>query len=182
MFFRQVGGGHIGVDLHRQYTAEQGGKGAGSFLARKAQYHTNPSLPCPSSLVVSAAVWMASLRSEDVRLGDPFGLPAPHRVTCQLLFFSSRSTPCFQVFDLLQQLAVSPAFLWTSMIDTTLAFSDEAQAFAFEKYLKSGSGRAFAKKRLWSSPQSARAPRSTPPHPAHFMLASTLPPTHPIRP
>ena len=31
---------------------------------------------------------------------------------------------------------------------TYVAFSDETQAFAFEKYLKSGSGRAFAKKRL----------------------------------
>lgn len=33
-------------------------------------------------------------------------------------------------------------------IKTYLAFSDEAQALAFERYLKSGSGRAFAKKRL----------------------------------
>ena len=33
-------------------------------------------------------------------------------------------------------------------IRTYLAFSDEKLAFAFEKYLKSGSGRAFAKKRL----------------------------------
>ncbi|HEX3504462.1 MAG TPA: GIY-YIG nuclease family protein [Xanthobacteraceae bacterium] len=33
-------------------------------------------------------------------------------------------------------------------IKTYLAFSDEKQAFAFEKYLKSASGRAFAKKRL----------------------------------
>ena len=33
-------------------------------------------------------------------------------------------------------------------IKTYVAFSDEAQAFAFEKYLKSASGRAFAKKRL----------------------------------
>ncbi len=31
---------------------------------------------------------------------------------------------------------------------TYIAFSDEAKAFAFEKYLKSASGRAFAKKRL----------------------------------
>jgi hypothetical protein len=31
---------------------------------------------------------------------------------------------------------------------TYIAFSDEKQAFAFEKYLKSASGRAFAKKRL----------------------------------
>ncbi|MEA2883997.1 MAG: putative endonuclease [Bradyrhizobium sp.] len=31
---------------------------------------------------------------------------------------------------------------------TYIAFSDERRAFAFEKYLKSGSGRAFAKKRL----------------------------------
>ena len=35
---------------------------------------------------------------------------------------------------------------WT--IKTYLAFSDEQQAFAFEKYLKSASGRAFARKRL----------------------------------
>lgn len=33
-------------------------------------------------------------------------------------------------------------------LKTYIAFSDEVQAFAFEKYLKSGSGRAFAKKRL----------------------------------
>jgi len=35
---------------------------------------------------------------------------------------------------------------WT--LKTYVAFSNEAQAFAFEKYLKSPSGRAFAKKRL----------------------------------
>jgi putative endonuclease len=35
---------------------------------------------------------------------------------------------------------------WT--IKTYIAFTDEQQAFAFEKYLKSPSGRAFAKKRL----------------------------------
>ena len=29
-----------------------------------------------------------------------------------------------------------------------VAFSDEARAFAFERYLKSGSGRAFAKRHL----------------------------------
>ena len=33
-------------------------------------------------------------------------------------------------------------------IKTYLAFSDKEQAFAFEKYLKSASGRAFATKRL----------------------------------
>ena len=33
-------------------------------------------------------------------------------------------------------------------IKTYIAFSDEKQAFAFESYLKSASGRAFAKKRL----------------------------------
>lgn len=33
-------------------------------------------------------------------------------------------------------------------IKTCLAFSDEERAIAFEKYLKSPSGRAFAKKRL----------------------------------
>ena len=34
------------------------------------------------------------------------------------------------------------------IIKTYVAFSDEKQAFAFERYLKSPSGRAFAKKRL----------------------------------
>jgi predicted GIY-YIG superfamily endonuclease len=33
-------------------------------------------------------------------------------------------------------------------VKTYLAFSDEKSAFAFEKYLKSASGRAFAKKRF----------------------------------
>jgi predicted GIY-YIG superfamily endonuclease len=33
-------------------------------------------------------------------------------------------------------------------VKTYIAFSDEKQAYAFEKYLKSGSGRAFAKKRF----------------------------------
>ena len=32
---------------------------------------------------------------------------------------------------------------------TYVAFTDSAKAFAFEKYLKTGSGRAFALKRLW---------------------------------
>jgi hypothetical protein len=33
-------------------------------------------------------------------------------------------------------------------VKTYIAFSDEARAFAFEQYLKTASGRAFAKKRL----------------------------------
>ena len=33
-------------------------------------------------------------------------------------------------------------------IKTYVAFTDDTRAFAFEKYLKSGSGRAFAKARL----------------------------------
>jgi len=32
---------------------------------------------------------------------------------------------------------------------TYVAFSNESKAVAFEEYLKSGSGRAFANKRLW---------------------------------
>jgi putative endonuclease len=32
---------------------------------------------------------------------------------------------------------------------TYVAFSDKAKAAAFERYLKSGSGHAFARKRLW---------------------------------
>ncbi len=35
---------------------------------------------------------------------------------------------------------------WT--LATHVAFSDEVKAFAFEKYLKSASGRPFAKKRF----------------------------------
>jgi predicted GIY-YIG superfamily endonuclease len=34
------------------------------------------------------------------------------------------------------------------MVKTYVAFSDDKQAFAFDKYLKSPSGRAFAKKRF----------------------------------
>ncbi len=34
-------------------------------------------------------------------------------------------------------------------LHTYLAFSDKIKALEFEKYLKSNSGRAFAKKRLW---------------------------------
>ena len=33
-------------------------------------------------------------------------------------------------------------------LKTYVAFSDNAKAFAFERYLKSGSGRAFAKRHL----------------------------------
>ena len=32
---------------------------------------------------------------------------------------------------------------------TYVAFSDESKAASFERYLKSGSGQAFANKRLW---------------------------------
>lgn len=35
------------------------------------------------------------------------------------------------------------------MLVSYLAFIDEDRAAAFERYLKSGSGRAFADKRLW---------------------------------
>jgi hypothetical protein len=34
-------------------------------------------------------------------------------------------------------------------METYLAFQEEKMAQAFEKYLKSGAGRAFAKKRFW---------------------------------
>jgi len=34
-------------------------------------------------------------------------------------------------------------------LKTYLAFSTKVQALAFERYLKSGSGHAFANKRLW---------------------------------
>jgi len=35
------------------------------------------------------------------------------------------------------------------MLVTYLAFSDKSKAVEFEQYLKSGSGHAFANKRLW---------------------------------
>ena len=34
-------------------------------------------------------------------------------------------------------------------LTTYIAFNDRAKAEAFERYLKSGSGHAFARKRLW---------------------------------
>ena len=36
---------------------------------------------------------------------------------------------------------------WTLVV--SLAFADGSKAFAFEKYLKTGSGRAFAAKHFW---------------------------------
>lgn len=38
---------------------------------------------------------------------------------------------------------------------TYLAFSAKAQALEFERYMKSGSGHAFARKRLWSESPAA---------------------------
>ena len=37
---------------------------------------------------------------------------------------------------------------WPWRLKSYVAFTDDARAIAFEKYLKSGSGRAFAKARL----------------------------------
>jgi predicted GIY-YIG superfamily endonuclease len=42
-------------------------------------------------------------------------------------------------------------------LNTYIAFSDEKRAFAFEKYLKSSSGRAFAKKAAISRAPSGRS-------------------------
>ena len=39
---------------------------------------------------------------------------------------------------------------------TYLAFSNDKQAQAFERYLKSGSGHAFASKRLWPSAEAGQ--------------------------
>jgi putative endonuclease len=44
---------------------------------------------------------------------------------------------------------LSTARRWTWTLRTYLAFPSMMQALAFERYLKSGSGHAFAKKRLW---------------------------------
>jgi len=41
-------------------------------------------------------------------------------------------------------------------VATYVAFSDRAQALDFETYLKSGSGHAFARKRLW--PKTSASP------------------------
>ena len=49
-------------------------------------------------------------------------------------------------------------------LETYLAFSDRNQAQAFERYLKTGSGIAFANKRLRSSAQAAKkCPPTRPP-------------------
>ncbi len=47
-----------------------------------------------------------------------------------------------------QSLHTSKYLPWE--IITFIAFTDESKAADFEKYLKSGSGRAFANKRFWS--------------------------------
>ena len=44
--------------------------------------------------------------------------------------------------------ATAPYRPWRLVV--AIAFNDDQRAIAFEKYLKSGSGRAFANKRLWS--------------------------------
>ncbi len=44
---------------------------------------------------------------------------------------------------------VSTASLRPWKLNTYVAFSSKQQALAFELYLKSGSGHAFASKRLW---------------------------------
>ncbi|MBM3852497.1 MAG: GIY-YIG nuclease family protein [Verrucomicrobia bacterium] len=44
---------------------------------------------------------------------------------------------------------VSTARFRPWQLRTYLAFSSKPRALAFERYLKSGSGHAFAKKRLW---------------------------------
>jgi putative endonuclease len=40
---------------------------------------------------------------------------------------------------------------------TYLGFSDKYRALDFERYLKSSSGKAFAKKRLWNDPRTISA-------------------------
>jgi len=46
-------------------------------------------------------------------------------------------------------------------LKTYVAFSDEKRAFEFEKYLKSGSGRAFAKIKALKAPGEAGQPGNT---------------------
>jgi hypothetical protein len=56
---------------------------------------------------------------------------------------------------------------------TCVAFSDEQKAEIFERYLKSGSGHAFANKRLWQVWNSVRTKLGT--HVAGRMIASRHP-------
>ncbi len=58
-------------------------------------------------------------------------------------------------------------------LQTYLAFSSQRQAFAFERYLKSGSGHAFSKRRLWPSPIASSNARQ--PHRESARAPSTLP-------
>jgi putative endonuclease len=48
-------------------------------------------------------------------------------------------------------------------IETTIAFKSESKARAFEKYLKSGSGREFARRHFWLSLWNAAEKSSLPP-------------------
>jgi predicted GIY-YIG superfamily endonuclease len=45
-------------------------------------------------------------------------------------------------------------------LQTYLAFSAKAHALAFERYLKSGSGHAFARKRLWAPSGPTQSPQA----------------------
>ncbi len=64
-------------------------------------------------------------------------------------------------------------------LQTYVAFSTKAHALAFEGYLKSGSGHAFARKRLWHppaqpSPSGARCDRGRDPVAARFSGAGGI--------
>jgi putative endonuclease len=48
-----------------------------------------------------------------------------------------------------RNVSTKPFRPWT--LEAYLAFSDREQALEFERYLKTSAGKAFAKKRIWSS-------------------------------
>jgi len=59
----------------------------------------------------------------------------------------SRARSSFSLFGL--QAWFCSSVLSSMRLATYIAFSNRMKAEAFERYLKSGSGHAFAKKRLW---------------------------------
>ena len=80
-----------------------------------------------------------------LRLGKPLGLPS------QLFYAATRNKYTGVTQDLQERLAMHNAghVPHTSKfapwyIETAIAFRDKEKAFAYERYLKSGAGRAYA--------------------------------------
>jgi hypothetical protein len=111
---------------------------------------------CPSHASIRFQLvlfWSTSLRSRELtpkrelRLGKPASLQpakaaAPKRCSCEGGLAGSNCLS--RRFDQSQELHTAPRRPWHRHV--IIEFPDEARAIRFERYLKSGSGRAFAKR------------------------------------